>query len=121
MSVKEFWEDAPDLFWAYRFSYLERKRRERDFYNEQAWLQGAYFYEAISVALSNAFSKEKTQYRSEPYDLYSDKQKETPKQKNNILEEKIKARAKQIEKLLGGKKDGQKTTDNSNSKHPTSK
>lgn len=119
MSVKEFWEDDPDLFWAYRFSYLERKKRERDFQNEQAWLQGAYFFEAVSVALSNAFSKEKHSYREKPYNLYE--QEETPKQtKINTLEEQIKARAKQIEKMLGDKKDGKEITNNSNSQSTTS-
>ena len=28
MSVKEFWEDSPDLFWAYRFSYYKKKLEE---------------------------------------------------------------------------------------------
>ena len=56
MSIKEFWEDDPDLFWAYRFSYINRKKFEQEEMNTHCWLQGAYFYEAISVALSNAFS-----------------------------------------------------------------
>lgn len=67
MSVKEFWEDDPDLFWAYRFSYFERVRAEQEMFNNNAWLQGAYFYEAVSVALCNAFSKQKVQYSKQPY------------------------------------------------------
>ena len=30
MSVKEFWEDNPDLFWAYRFSYYEKIKNEQE-------------------------------------------------------------------------------------------
>lgn len=62
MSVKEFWEDDPDLFWAYRFSYFEKIKTEQEIFNNNAWLQGAYFHEAITVALCNAFSKQKVKY-----------------------------------------------------------
>lgn len=100
MSAKEFWEDDPDLFWAYRFSYINKKKQEQEEYNVNCWLQGAYFYEAISVALSNAFSKNKISYRDKPYDFNSSDK--NPKQNN--LEKQLKERAKQIEKMLGGNK-----------------
>lgn len=67
MSVKEFWEDNPDLFWAYRFSYYNKVKEQQDISNNNAWLQGAYFYEAISVALHNAFDKQKIEYSKQPY------------------------------------------------------
>ena len=102
MSIKEFWEDDPDLFWAYRFSYINRKKQEQEEINTHCWLQGAYFYEAISVALSNAFSKKKIEYRNQPYDFSSSNK--NPKQ--NILENQLKERAKQIQKLLGGNNNG---------------
>ena len=108
------------MFWAYRFSYLEKMRREKEMFNERAWLQGAYFYDAISVSLSQAFGDKQAKYRDEPYNLYGkEKQKETPKQ--NLLEEQLKARAKKIEELLGGKKDEQQLKNNSNNKCSTSK
>lgn len=69
--------------------------------NANAWLQGAYFYEAISVALSNAFSKSKITYRSTPYGAEQD-YKEMPKQ--TILDNKLKARAMQIKALLEAQK-----------------
>lgn len=102
MSIKEFWEEDPDLFWAYRFSYLEKARREKNLFNERAWLQGAYFYEAISVSLSQAFGDKKAKYSDVPYDLEGKKKVEIPRR--NTLEEQIKARAKRIEKLLGDSK-----------------
>jgi len=42
MSVKEFWEDSPDLFWAYRFSFFERIKSMQEINNYNSWLQGAY-------------------------------------------------------------------------------
>ena len=102
MSTKEFWEDEPDLFWAYRFSYINRQKENYEIFNNQACLQGAYFYEAISVALSNAFNKKKTSYREQPFDFKNkDNNTEKPKQ-INVLEEKLKQRAKEIEKMLRG-------------------
>jgi hypothetical protein len=67
MSVKEFWEDDPDLFWAYRFSYFTKLKSEQEIFNNNAWLQGAYFHEAITVALCNVFSKQKVKYSEKPY------------------------------------------------------
>ena len=79
-------------------------------------MQGAYFCEAISVALSQAFGNSSAKYRDKPYDLEGNKenkQEETPKQ--NLLEIQLKKRAKKVEKLLGGKKNEQRIKDNSNS------
>lgn len=103
MSVKEFWEEDPDLFWAYRFSFVNKQKREQELNNVQAWLQGAYFYEAISVALSNAFSKQKIQYRDKPFEFGQENTNEE-KPKLNLLEEQLKARAEKIQKMLGGAK-----------------
>lgn len=96
MSIKEFWEDDPDLFWAYRFSYINRKKTEQEEMNIHCWLQGAYFYEAVSVALSNAFSKKKIEYRNQPYDFNSNKES-----KQSKLEKQLMKRAMEIKTLLG--------------------
>lgn len=68
MSNKEFWEEDPDLFWAYRFSYFNQKKEEGESQNYIAWLNGAYIHNAVSVALNNAFSKEKIEYPNKPYE-----------------------------------------------------
>ena len=104
MSVKEFWEDDPDLFWAYRFSYIQRKKQEQELANSNMWLQGAYIYEAVSVALSNAFSKTKSTYAKEPYSLNEKESKE--KQLIN-LQSRLKNRVSQVQKVFGGEKNGQ--------------
>ena len=106
MSVKEFWEEAPELFWAYRFSYIEKIKRNREIKNEELWLQGAYFYEAISVALSNAFSKKHSNYAEKPYNLFVEDTNEKTNQSN--VEIQLRNRVQQIKKLFGGEKNNGK-------------
>lgn len=97
MSVKEFWEDDPDLFWAYRFSYFTKLKSEQEIFNNNAWLQGAYFHEAITVALCNAFSKSKVEYSKQPYGF--ERAKNTEEQKKKQIEmdvADVKARIAQV-------------------------
>lgn len=98
MSVKEFWEDDPDLFWAYRFSYFNKLKFEREIFNNNAWLQGAYFHEAITVALCNAFGKQKVKYSEKPYG-FNERAEITEEQKQKQIEMNvadIKARIAQV-------------------------
>lgn len=97
MSVKEFWEDNPDLFWAYRFSYFKKLKEEKERFNNNAWLQGAYFHEAITVALCNAFTKQKIKYSDKPYTFDSE---DTKKSKQEELTAKIKGRVADIQNLF---------------------
>lgn len=83
MTAKEFWEDDPALFWSYRISYINRKKNEQEVQNEMLWLQGAYFYDAVTKALANAFSKgKKYNYIEKPFN-FSEKEvkKEVAKEK----------------------------------------
>ena len=98
MSVKEFWEDEPELFWAYRFSYIQKLKQEQELNNNNMWLQGAYIYEAISVALSNAFSKTKSNYAKEPYNLSNSKEENI-----NKLQMQLKNRVMEVKKVFGDK------------------
>ena len=98
MSVKEFWEETPDLFWAYRFSYYNKIKEQQEIFNSNAWLQGAYFHEAISVALHNAFDKNKVHYSKQPYGV-EEKIEDTYEQKQKKIEMQvadIKARISQV-------------------------
>ncbi len=97
MSVKEFWEDDPDLFWAYRFSYFTKLKSEQETFNNNAWLQGAYFHEAITVALCNAFSKQKVEYSKKPYGT---DQKEEYKNESEKLMAKLKGRVTEIQNIF---------------------
>lgn len=108
MSVDEFWKDDPDLFWAYRFSYYNRVKRDREIANYDAWLQGAYFFEAISVALNNAFSKNKIEYHKQPYSIDDGKDniEEKTESKVEMQVADVKTRISQINKIKCGTTEG---------------
>lgn len=111
MSVKEFWEDNPDLFWAYRFSYYEKLKNEQEMFNHNAWLQGAYFYDAISIALSNGFGKGHLKYPDKPFGV-TESTEQTEEQKKKEVEMQvadIRARIKQVNKIKSSTTKGNNT------------
>lgn len=71
MTYDQFWNDDCELVKFYREAYrIKQKMR-----NQEAWLQGAYFYEALLDAspILRAFAKNGTKpepYRKEPFDLF---------------------------------------------------
>lgn len=83
MSSKEFWEDDPQLYWAYRTFYLKKQEEDFERDNQYMWLQGMYIYEGVSIALHNAFSKQPKSYTDKPYDF---KQKKQEMKNTNIDE-----------------------------------
>lgn len=106
MSVNEFWEDNPDYFWAYRFSYYNNLKAEEHRMNFQLWLQGAYFHEAVAVALANSFGKgKKVSYAEKPYNLSKEDEEAEYKKKQEQLEKQIKNRISQVQALMGDNKD----------------
>lgn len=69
MSFEQYWEESPYLAVAFRKAFRLKRKLE----NEQAWLQGIYFYDAIAVCLSNAFSKpgsKKQAYFDKPLEIF---------------------------------------------------
>ena len=103
MSVKEFWEDSPDLFWAYRFSFYQKIKREQEIANYNAWLQGGYICEAVCVAINNCLSKKKIEYSKHPYGYQSKQKENTTKQKQDALVAMIKNRVNQVQAIKGQK------------------
>lgn len=80
VSANEFWNGDYTLL----KYYAERHRIAVEQQNEQLWLQGMYFYEAISVALAQAFSKHATvKYPDKPHRLtpMSDEEQEIKNKK----------------------------------------
>ena len=70
MTYDQFWRDDPGLVRAYR----KARKIRHDWLNEEAWLQGLYFYEALCDVspVLHAFAKNGTKpskYPSEPYPL----------------------------------------------------
>lgn len=83
MSSKEFWEDEPQLYWAYRFSYEKKiefeQKKELEQIKLACWLNGMTGNVATSLALGNAFSKGK----AKPYPAYKEFFKEAEEIINN--------------------------------------
>lgn len=69
MTYEQFWDGPPLLATTYRKAY--KLRLEDD--NYQAWLQGLYFYGALSTALYNTFKdkgKQAESYMERPVDIF---------------------------------------------------
>lgn len=82
VSYDEFWNgDGSRLKY-----YVEKHKLEIEKRNQELWLQGLYNYEALVVALANAFSKKSApprQYPEKPFRLFppSEEEKELEKKK----------------------------------------
>lgn len=93
MSYEEFWNEDPYLVRYYR----EANRVRNEVLNNQYWLQGAYFYEALCRVspVFNPYAPSGTKahpYLEEPYDLGLRSEKEIRKEK----ERKELARQKEV-------------------------
>lgn len=81
MTYEQFWEQDCELVKYYRKAAQIRQ----DLRNQDAWLQGAYFYEALidAAPVLRAFAKKGTKptpYRESPYELFSRQDKKQQKQ-----------------------------------------
>ena len=62
MSSEEFWEDDPQLYWAYRTFYLKQKEEEIQLMRHSCWLQGNLNYVGFKIALSKLFKSNDIEY-----------------------------------------------------------
>lgn len=86
MTYEQFWNEDCELVKFYRRAAQIRQ----DLKNQDAWLQGVYFYDALvdAAPILRAFAKKGTKpipYREEPFDLFSkqDKKKQKEVQEKN--------------------------------------
>lgn len=116
MTYDQFWNDDCDLVLYYRKAAEIRQ----DLNNQQAWLAGAYIYEAFLDAspVLHAFAKKGAKpnpYRTQPYDF--SEARRTPKVKRLTAQERADNKAKNYMEALmvsfnqkfqkkGGKVDG---------------
>ena len=69
MTYDQFWHGDMWMAASYRKAYVARRKAE----NERDWLQGAYFYNAVTTALANAFRKKgakQIDYLNEPFPIF---------------------------------------------------
>lgn len=83
MSYEQYWYGDPWMTRAYAQAYLNRRKIE----NENAWIQGAYIANAVTVAIANTFGKKKIDYLKQPLDLFP---KTEAEEKAEIREERQK-------------------------------
>ena len=91
MSTREFWEDDPELLWAYRKSYMDKIKLQQETDNFNAWLNGLYVYNAVSVSLHNGFGKGSAKsYISKPYDFSKTVEEQIVEERENSIKEQLK-------------------------------
>lgn len=106
MPIKEFWNEDPDLLWAYRKSYMEKMKIQSEVNNYNAWLNGLYVFDAISKSIYNAFGRKETQsalnYIEQPYNFGAKvkSKEELEKEERMRIEEQIRERNRQIKEML---------------------
>lgn len=69
MSYNQFWKGKPELYWAYQVAYSNKLESDYEFENYKAWLNGLYFFDALSKANYNI----NRQNINDPVEMYMQK------------------------------------------------
>lgn len=108
MSTREFWEEDPNLLWAYRKSYMDKIKLQQETDNFNAWLNGLYVFDAVSKSIYNNFGRKEAQpalnYIEKPYDFSKTKEdyeKEKIKERENSIKEQLKRGKRVLSKGVG--------------------
>lgn len=108
MSYDLFWYGNAEDYWAYRFAYIKKLELEQDIFNQNAWLQGLYFFDAISKGLSNSNRTKASdtvyEYMDKPFDFKQQRKEEDKKEKQNALENQMKVYLQTYKSSLDKKK-----------------
>lgn len=86
MSSSEYWNGDPVLAKYYREAHKLKQEQE----NEKMWLQGMYFYDALSTALHNVMKPKNAQakhYPDKPYNFNNKEKTEAEKVKEVEIEQ----------------------------------
>ena len=82
MSSDDFWENDPQLYWAYRTFYLKQKEVEQEEMKYEIWLKGSIDFMATSMAIQNSFGKANNKYPSYE-ELFNGKKQESSDKKGS--------------------------------------
>ena len=108
MTYEQYWYGDPWMVRAYAQAYLLKRKIE----NENAWIQGAYIANAVTVAIANIFGKKKIDYLKQPFDLFPkterEKQMEIREERKKVVQwlNAFKKRADMKQKDTGSDSDG---------------
>ena len=94
MSSTDFWENDPQLYWAYRTFYLKQKEEEIEEMRYESWLKGSINFLSTSLAIRKNFSKEvvtyptyEEMYGKEKIDKKKDNKKKTRKEIDMLVQQ----------------------------------
>lgn len=94
MSSEEFWEEDPQLYWAYRTFYLKRKEEEIELMKHSSWLQGELNYIGFKIALSKVFKSNNIEYPKFEEIFKEEEKKKTTNEVNLRVQEEFNAWAR---------------------------
>lgn len=72
MTYEQFWYEDPWMVRAYAQAFLLKRKLD----NENAWIQGAYFANALSAVIGSSFGKKKINYIMKPFELFEKTEQE---------------------------------------------
>ena len=114
MTYDEFWHGDPWMAASYRRAYVERRKAE----NMRDWMQGAYYYNAVSTALANAFRKKGARpqnYIEEPFQIFpltpEEKAEKQAKEEKILMDAMLRQAAIMREQKSAQEQDNAETTD----------
>lgn len=93
MPLQEFWNDNPDLLWAYRKSYVLKEELKQETISFQSWLQGYYNRIAIISVLDKNIK-----YLTKPINL--NKSNKSEKEEKLEIAQRIKNNMKKSKEIL---------------------
>ena len=108
MTYDQYWYGDPWMTRAYAQAFLLKRKLG----NEDAWIQGAYFANALSAVIGSSFGKKKINYLDKPFDLFpkteSEEQAEIREKRRKLVEwlNGVKQSATIKEKQHGSDSDG---------------
>lgn len=79
MTIEQYWHEQPMLLWIYHKAYMQKIHQE-------AHLMGFYQYQAVSIALSNAFrekGKKPIPYLEKPIEIFKERKTKEQVEKDN--------------------------------------
>lgn len=112
MSYTDYWEGENSLPRFFIQAYNQRRRREMEEQNFNAWLSGFYNMQAFAVVLSNAFAKKgcpPAEYPDKPMEIFPREKTQQEKiDEQERAEMAVELALDNFVAALGGKRKGQK-------------
>lgn len=93
MSSTDFWENDPQLYWAYRTFYFKKREYENEDNKYNAWLNGNTQSLGTQIAISKTFGKnQQVEYPNyeqmfEKTNISKNKKQLTAQEKRNIVQQ----------------------------------